>query len=207
LQLIGCLDSPFVRRVAVTLHHYGLAFDRKRLLTFGNFDEVLKIHPLGKIPALVLDDGQVLIDSSSILDHFDRVVGEKRSVTPLSGPERTQVQQLVAVALGLAEKSVEYRTETVRRSPEKVHPDAVARVARQIDLALTWLQSRRPKTPDRWLLLARMTQADVTTAIAVTNLFNKNPELVPDARFGALLRWAESCEALPPFRAAPFVLE
>lgn len=112
---IGQYDSPFVRRVAVSLHYYGMPFERQPLSAFRDFDAVSAVNPLGKAPALVLGDGRTLIDSSFIVDHLDRVAGPERSLTPLSGPIRTDVQFCVAVALGLAEKSVEYRTETVRR--------------------------------------------------------------------------------------------
>jgi glutathione S-transferase len=207
MLLIGCLDSPFVRRVAVSLHHYGFEFRRQPLLTFGHFDAVLKTNPLGKVPAMVLDDGQVLIDSSYILDHFDRLAAPERALTPSSGAGRTEVQQTVAVALGLAEKSVEYRTETIRRPAGKVHADAVERVARQIQSALEWLQRRVQRCANGHLVLARLTQADVTTAIAVTNLRHKNAELLDATRFDALLRWSERIEELPALRAAPFTME
>ncbi len=205
MLLVGCLDSPFVRRVAVTLNHYGLRFERRPLLTFGQFEEVLKTNPLGKIPALVLDDGQLLIDSSCILDYFDRQVGPQLALTPPAGAARTHVQQIVAVALGLAEKSVEYRTETVRRPDEKMYPVAITRIARQIDSALTWLQACVDRASKDHLLLERLTQADLTTAIAVTNLRNKNPEFIAAARFEALLQWTQRCESLSSFRAAPFM--
>jgi len=203
MQLIGSFNSPFARRVAVTLRHYDIAFEHRILLTFGQFEETLKVHPLGKIPAVVLNDGRVLIDSSYILDYFDHIVGPDIALTPLSGAGRAEVQHIVAVALGLAEKSVEYRTETVRRPAEKLHADAVARVSRQIDAALGWLQARVEGSKQDCLALGRLTQADITTAIAVTNLLNKNLELI-HARFSPILEWAERREVLPVFRAAPF---
>jgi len=203
MRLIGSLNSPFTRRVAVTLCHYHITIERRSLLTFGHFEETLKIHPLGKVPAVVLDDSRVLIDSSYILDHFDHLVGPDRALTPISGASRTEVQQIVAVALGLAEKSVEYRTETIRRPPEKVHAEAVARVSRQIEAALTWLQTRVDASARDCLALGRVTQADLTTAIAVTNLRSWNPEMIGE-NFARLLKWTDRCEAQSPLRAAPF---
>jgi glutathione S-transferase len=203
MELIGSLNSPFVRRVAATLHHYGIAFEQRTLLTFDNFEEVLKIHPLGKVPAVILDDRRVLIESSYILDHFDHKVGPERSLTPLWGPSRTTVQQIVAVALGLAEKSVEFRTETVRRPAEKIHTEAVDRVRRQINAALTWLQARVETSVRDCLVLERMTQADLTTAIAVTNLRRKDPELL-EVGFEQLLWWAVKWEGREPLWTVAF---
>lgn len=200
--LVGMLDSPFVRRVAVTLTHYELPFTREVLSTFGDFDQMLSTNPLGKVPALRLDDGGVLVDSSTIIDHLDGLVPAKEALTPRAGDRRLVVQGMVAVALGLAEKSVEYRTETVRRPPEKVVPESVERIRRQIASALAWLEARAHGT---WLVGDRMTQADVTTAIAVTNLRNKNPELIPVGTYPGLDALTTRAEALAEFRAAPFL--
>jgi glutathione S-transferase len=200
--LVGMLDSPFVRRVAVTLTHYELPFTREVLSTFGDFDQMLSTNPLGKVPALRLDDGGVLVDSSTIIDYLDGLVPAKEALTPRAGDARLLVQGMVAVALGLAEKSVEYRTETVRRPPEKVVPESVERIRRQIASALAWLEARAHGT---WLVGDRMTQADVTAAIAVTNLRNKNPELIPVGTYPGLDALTTRAEALAEFRAVPFL--
>jgi glutathione S-transferase len=70
-----------------------------------------------------------------------------------------------------------------------------------------WLQRRVQQCANGHLVLARRTQADATTAIAVTNLRHKNAELLDAAQFDALLRWFERIEELPALRAAPFMLE
>ena len=202
--LVGMLDSPFVRRVAVTLHHYELPFTREVLSTFGDFDRMLETNPLGKVPALRLDDGSVLVDSSTIIDYLDGLVPAKEALTPRTGAERLAVQRVVAVALGLAEKAVEYRGEAVRRPKEKVVAENVQRIQRQIASALAWLEAR---AAGEWLAGKRMTQADVTAAIALTFLRNKNPELDPAGAHPRLAALAARAEALPEFRAAPFTVE
>ncbi len=200
--LIGQYVSPFVRRVAITLHHYDLPFERRVLSTYDDFDAMLAISPLGKVPALVLDDGTVLVDSTFIIDHLDSLVAPEMALMPRSGRDRVKALQHVAVGLGLAEKSVEYRTETARRPAEKLFAERVARIARQIDTALDWLESRLPATG--WLCGKAMTQADVTVAVAITNLQHKNPELVSAERHGRLIDFTRRCEGLPEFQAVPF---
>lgn len=64
MRLVGQLDSPFVRRVAVSMTLLGLPFERERSSVFGNFADVSRINPLGRVPALVLDDGMILVDST-----------------------------------------------------------------------------------------------------------------------------------------------
>ena len=66
--LVGQYDSPFVRRVAVVMHHYGVAFGRRVLSTFADFDTMLELGPLGKVPILVMAGGERLWDSRAILD-------------------------------------------------------------------------------------------------------------------------------------------
>lgn len=128
--LIVMYDSPFVRRAAVTLHHYGLAFDRRPISVFRDFADVQAVNPLGRLPALALalDDGTMIADSAFILDHLDELAGPARALTPPRGPARLEVQGRVAVALGLMEKSVEYRTETYRRAPGTSDPGRVQRL-------------------------------------------------------------------------------
>ncbi len=71
LSLIGHYDSPFVRRVGVSLHILGIPFERQLLSVFSNADAVRAYNPVGRVPALVLDDGECLVDSAAILDHLD----------------------------------------------------------------------------------------------------------------------------------------
>ena len=69
--LIGQYDSPFVRRVGVALHTYGMTYDHWPWSTFGDADKLARYNPLRRVPTLVLEDGQVLIESSAILDFLD----------------------------------------------------------------------------------------------------------------------------------------
>src|ERR1700744_2463339 len=107
MELLGYYESPFVRRVGVTLHLYGMPFVHRPLRTMADLDatEIRANNPLGRIPALVLDDGGVLIDSPFIIDWLDEQAGE-RALVPREGPERRQVNRLVALAQGAAEKYV-----------------------------------------------------------------------------------------------------
>ena len=58
MKLIGQFDSPFVRRAAVALNFHDMAFERKILSVFADFDTMLKENPLGKVPSLELDCGE-----------------------------------------------------------------------------------------------------------------------------------------------------
>lgn len=69
--LIGQYDSPFVRRTAIALRLYGLPFEHKPWSTFGDAEQVAAYNPVQRVPTLVLDDGEALIESSAILDYLD----------------------------------------------------------------------------------------------------------------------------------------
>lgn len=199
--LIGHYDSPFVRRVAVTLHHYGMAFERQVLSVFADADAVRAVNPLGQVPVLRLDDGETLFDSAAILDHLDERAGPDRALTPADGPDRRAVLRLTAVAAGLAEKCIAYRGETVRRPADRRDPDQAARLAGQIAAALAWLDAR---AAGPWLHGETITQADITTAVTVTYLRHKLPDLFPADAHAALAGLTSRCERLPAFEAVPF---
>ncbi|MDU7520711.1 MAG: glutathione S-transferase N-terminal domain-containing protein [Roseomonas mucosa] len=72
--LIGQYDSPFVRRVAVALRLYRLGYEHQPWSTFGDAERLAAINPLRRVPVLLLDDGEALIESGAILDHLEAVV-------------------------------------------------------------------------------------------------------------------------------------
>jgi len=199
--LIGQLDSPFVRRVAVTMQLYGMPYARRVLSVFADAAAVRGLNPLGKVPALIADDGVALFDSTYILDWLDEQAGPERAVTPPRGEARRAVQRLVALALGVAEKSVERNGETVRRPRDKQVPEIVDRIDAQITGALTWLEA---EAAGEWLHGDALSQADVTLTAAVGHLGNRHPVLWPDSGYPRLAAIRARCEALPAFRAAPF---
>src|SRR5262245_46710811 len=98
--LVGQYDSPFVRRVAISLKVLGFPYEHDTRSVFGDFDSMRQTNPLGRIPSLVLDDGEVLIDSAAILDHLDEVVGPARALIPPTGPKRREALKRIALATG-----------------------------------------------------------------------------------------------------------
>ena len=104
--LIGQYDSPFVRRVGITLRLYELRFDHKPWSVFGDFEKIRPYNPLLRVPTLVLDDGTALIDSASILDYLDGQVPAARALFPRQEPARHRALRVAALATGMAEKAV-----------------------------------------------------------------------------------------------------
>src|SRR5438132_11907212 len=103
--LIGQYDSPFVRRVAIAMRLYGIAFEHRPWSTFGDADKIAPYNPLRRVPTLVLDNGETLIESTAILDWLDELAGAK-AMTAESGAMRRRQLKVCALATGLADKAV-----------------------------------------------------------------------------------------------------
>jgi glutathione S-transferase len=162
--LVGRYLSPFVRRVGATLHLYGMPFEHRAMLAFGDDKARLREwNPVARVPTLLLDDGEAVVDSSAIIDYLDEQVGPERALTPPSGAERRRVLKLVAVALGAAEKAVLTVYEQRFRPEEIRHAPWVEMCAGQARDGFRWLDAQ---LVGDHLAGERMTQADVTTVAA-----------------------------------------
>lgn len=197
--LVGQYDSPYVRRVAVTLHQYGIAFVRNPISVFSDADQMAAINPLVRIPSLVLDDGEVLIDSGAILDHLDEVAGPARALTPRAGAERRRVLQLIAAATGAIDKAGAQVYERHFHAPAAVNESWLKRCHEQMRGGLSYLEAN---IAGHWLALDRMTQADITTAALVGYLKLRAPEVDVARDYPGLQRLSDVCEAMPSFVAA-----
>jgi glutathione S-transferase len=196
--LVGQYDSPYVRRVAITLHHYGLAFSRNPISVFDDAEAMAKINPLVRIPSLVLDDGEILIDSGAIIDYLDEIAGPERALTPRAGEARRRVLQLIAAATGTIDKAGAVVYERHFHAPGKANEDWLARCRGQMIGGLHFLETRA--TSD-WLAEERFTQADLTTAALIGYVRLRLPEIRVEHDFPRLAELSGRCEAMPAFVA------
>ena len=206
MRLIGIFLSPFVRRVAVSLNILELPFELEEVFVFGEPEVVRRHNPLVRIPVLVLDDGETLVESGAILDDIDRMVSPERRLTPSDGPLRRRVLQTAAIALACAEKAQWAFYEDRVRPPEKVHTPWIDHNDRQVLGGLERLNMTAMKIEDGdWIAgTPDISQADVTTTAAFTFAKIARPNLELAERFPRLARFAERCETLPAFVKAPF---
>ena len=197
--LIGMFDSPFVRRVAVSMHLLNMPFEHRNWSVGKDQADIRRYNPLGRVPTLVLDDGETLIESSAILDYLDETVGPERALLPRSGAERRLALKLMSVATGAADKGVAQLYEGAFRPAEKRHEPWVERCRSQMNEGLAELD-RYAATLDGkgWLIGTRMTQADITVACATT--FLHEALSLDSARYPSLKRQVARCEGLPAFR-------
>ncbi|HXZ17902.1 MAG TPA: glutathione S-transferase family protein, partial [Roseiarcus sp.] len=146
MQLIGMLDSPYVRRVAVALIAAKVPFEHKPISLFRHIDEFSKINPLLKAPTLVTDDETVLIDSTLILDYCLATYPAMAALTPKDAADRPRALRLVGLSLAVMEKAVQRHYERALRPPEKFHAPWVDRVVGQLHAGLAALDRELPRS-------------------------------------------------------------
>lgn len=202
MQLVGMLDSPYVRRVAISLQLLGLPFEHRSLSVFRTFDQFREINPVVKAPTLVCDDGKVLMDSTLILDYAEALAAP-RSLMPRGIAERQTALCTIGLALAACEKSVQLVYERNLRPPEKQHEPWAARVLGQMHAAFGELEAE---------LAARshpggargIGAAEIVTAVAWDFNRRMQPGTVKDVAYPRLRELSAWAEQLPEFVAAPY---
>ena len=201
--LIGQYDSPFVRRVAIAMRLYGIAFEHRPWSTFGDADKIAPYNPLRRVPTLVLDSGEALIESTAMLDYLDELVRDQEEVAgeamlPTRGPERRRHLRLCALATGLGDKAVSLIYERVLRKEQlKLW---VERCEAQISGVLAVLETERAAVRTPYLFGERIGHSDIAVACVLRFTGEAHPQLFDAARYPALAAHAARCEALPAFR-------
>ncbi|MEL7053093.1 MAG: glutathione S-transferase N-terminal domain-containing protein [Cyanobacteria bacterium J06588_5] len=206
MQLVGMLDYPYVRRVAIALHHYQLPFEHNSLSVFRNVDEFSQINPLVKAPTLVCDNGEVLIDSTLILAYIHRLAAERDSpqdsLIPESFADYRKELRLLGLAINACDKSVQIVYERDLRPAEKQHQPWRDRIQSQVLAAYDLLEPYAANAPD-WLISDQLTNADIAVSVAWQFTQFMIPDVVKSDRYSALSALSLRAEALPAFLSAP----
>ncbi len=199
MKLIGQYDSPFVRRVAVALQIYGIVYDHVPWSTFGDGDLVARHNPLKRVPALVLDDGEVLIESGAILDYLDERVGPDRALLPLSGAARRAALRRIALMTGAADKAVSFFYAKLFSAA--LAPDFVSRCEGQIRTALAAIDRECGARVGDWWHGATPGHDDIAVACVARFIREAYPDLFDPEALPALSSHCARAEALPVFSA------
>lgn len=206
MQLIGMLDSPYVRRVAISLRLLGLPFEHRSVSVFSTFAQFQQINPVVKAPSLVCDDGEVLMDSTLILDLADTLAEAAapggRRLMPREPARRQHALRVIGLALAACEKSVQIVYEHELRPPEKLHRPWLERVQGQLAAAYALLEAELLSHPMD-ASAEGIDQAGVTTAVAWQFTHMLLPGQVPVSAHPAIEEFAARAEALTAFRDFP----
>jgi glutathione S-transferase len=199
MQLIGMLDSPYVRRVAISLKILGLPFDLDQVSVFRHFDKFHAINPVVKAPSFITDDGVVLMESSLILEHIAHLA--PRSLMPADRAEHEIALRRIGLALAACDKTVTIIYERNQRPPEKQHQPWLDRVLSQLLAAYRALEQ---EASTDWFTGEELMQPQITTAVAWRFTQHYVPELVRTDDFPKLSVLSARAEKLAPFQETKF---
>ena len=196
--LIGRYDSPYVRRVGVSLHALAISFELLPLSPFSQAAQLRQLSPIGRMPVLILANGEVLIESAAILDYLDELVGPSRALLPVAGEPRRRCLKILASATAACDKAIAISYER-RRPSERILVDWIVRCRTQLDAALAELESlKRLSWPHDGLM-----QTNITTACMLGYVRRVEPDALADRRYPYLEELAARCEEHSAFKACP----
>ena len=203
--LIGQYDSPFVRRVAIALRLYDLPFEHRPWSTFSDADRIAVFNPLRRVPTLVLDGGETVIDSGAILDHLDEIIGPARAMIAGHGDARRHALKICALATGLADKAVSLVYEQVLH--QTTSQQWIERCMTQISGVLDALEANRVGNATPYWFGDTIGHADIAVICALRFTRDAHPALFDEKRWSGLAAHAATCEGLPVFQEIfqPFI--
>ncbi|WCM49382.1 glutathione S-transferase [Pseudomonas sp. WJP1] len=201
MKLIGMLDSPYVRRVAISAKRLGIALEHESVSVFRTFEQFRQINPVVKAPTLILDEGEVLMDSTLIIDYLEALAGPERSLMPEGIEHRLRSLRLIGLALAASEKSVQLYYERNLRPAEIQFQPWVERVEGQLAAAYSALEQELEKQPLK--TDGSIAQDGITLAVAwsFTNLVV--PYQVDVAQFPRIAAFTAYAEGLEAFVSTP----
>ena len=198
MLLVGMLDSPYVRRAAITGTLLEGPFEHRSVSVFRHMEEFRAINPLIKAPTLVADDGTVLSESLLIIQHFEDVAG--RSLRPVDPAARVRDLGLTGIGIVAADKAVSIEYERKRPEAQRYAPWQ-ERIVAQLHVALDLLDAAAKE--GELTAGPELLPSDIAAAIAWGFCRFVIPEFAPEERWPALAEQARACEALDAFKAWP----
>lgn len=203
MQLIGMIDSPYVRRIAISFKMLNIPFEHLPLSVFSDYDKVAAINPVVKVPTLVTDDNIVLMDSNVILDYAQLIMAPGRSLMPTDPKTCVQAQRLLGIILAACEKAVQTVYEYNLRPAEIQYQPWLDRIHGQLTAALSLLEEEA-QAAKPWLLGNELLQPDISCAVTVQFIRGKLASHIDINNYPALVALSQRAEATEAFKAFPY---
>lgn len=198
--LIGRNLSPFVRRVGTALHWLEIPYEHRSLSPAKDAEAIRAINPLGRVPILIMDDGEILVESTAILDSvLETVPGQ--TLLPGSGSARRQVLQRTGMMTGALDKAVAAMYEKTKRPPEKIHAPVLDDMLGQCRAGVD--QVERMVAAGQYRGVSSPTLADITAAVGYSFIHFVLPDMVNEQNHPHLAKLAHEFEQTPAFKACP----
>ena len=202
MKLIGSLTSPYVRKVRIVFLEKKVDVDLELENVWAADTKIAHNNPLGKVPCLLLDDGEAIYDSRVIAEYADTLspVGK---LIPTGSRERATVKTWEVLADGIEDAGILARLEVTLRPPEQQSPDWIQRQMGKIDAALA--QMSRELGENAWCHSNQMTLADIAVGCALGYLLFRFPNVTwqsqypnLDALYQKLMQRPSFAETAPP---------
>jgi glutathione S-transferase len=187
MKLIGMLDSPYVRRVAISAKCLGIDLEHESVSVFRHFEQFQQINPV------------VLMDSTLILDYLEARSG--KTLLPSELSQRAHALRLIGLSLAACEKAVQLYYERNLRPADIQYQPWVERVEGQLAAAFTALEQELQKHP--LPTDGALTQTGISLAVAwsFTNLVV--PDQIDANRYPHIAQYTAYAETLEAFVSTP----
>lgn len=161
MKLVGPWLSGFTRRTGITMKLLGIPFEHLNLNAYAQKEEVRRYSPMGKVPALVLDNGEVLIDSAGIIDVLHEMAGAGKALIPASGAARLKALQLIGIGFNIYPKLTALYDESLRPKEHQLQ-SVFEGSAEQAIIGNKLLEAQ---TGDGWFVNNTLSQADIVAVV------------------------------------------
>lgn len=164
MKLVASPTSPFARKIHILLLEKALPFELHASIPWNADTDVSQFNPLGKVPALVADDGMIWTDSPVIAEYLETLSAAPRLI-PQDPREAVLVRQTEALADGVCEAAIAIFLEK-KRDPAQQSGDWIARQQGKLEAGL---QALAQQLGDRsWYHGDQMSLADIAVACFLT---------------------------------------
>lgn len=202
MKLIGSLTSPYVRKVRIVFLEKKVDVDLELENVWAADTKISQNNPLGKIPCLILDDGEAIYDSRVIAEYVDTLspVGK---LIPAGSRERATVKTWESLADGIDDAGILARLELTLRPPEQQSSEWVDRQTGKMNTALAQMSHQLGE--NLWCHGNQMTLADIAVGCALGYLLFRFPNIAWQAQYPnldnlyqQLMQRPSFAETMPP---------
>lgn len=196
MKLIGSNTSPYVRKVRIVMAEKKIECQYETEDVWSPVTRIRESNPLGKVPCLLLDDGEPLFDSRVIVEYLDNLTPVHRLIPP-AGRERAEVRRWEALADGVLDAAILIRLEHSQREESQRSQKWIAHQRLKIDAALTAMSEGLGD--DAWLCGGKYSLADLAVGCTLGYLDFRFPDIDWRGQHHNLARFADKLSARPPF--------
>jgi len=194
MKLVASKTSPYARKIRIILAEKKLAFEFAGENVWDPATRIGDYNPLGKVPALVTDEGETLFDSPVIAEYLDGLGGTR--LLPAGGIERARVKRQEALGDGIADAGIAVFLE---RKREAARQDG-AWIERQLGKVRSGMAAIEKELGDKPYLGGESPSlGDIACGCALFWAEFRMPELGWRAKHPTLDAWARRLEARPSF--------